>query len=150
MKRNPPIHRRRGFTLIELIVVMLILAILAALIVPRVVGRGDDAKRAKAATDLSRAANLLQQFRLDTGRYPTMEEGLMALRTPPGDIQNWKGPYTEKAIPPDPWGMEYIYEFPGPDGDDSFLLMSFGQDMAEGGEGNNADIIEGTDATAQQ
>ena len=149
MNNYSPIRRRRGFTLIELIVVMLILAILAALIVPRVIGRSDDAKRAKAATDLSRLAGLLQQFRLDVGRYPSTEEGLMALRTPPSDVSNWKGPYTEKGIPPDPWGFEYIYEFPGPDGDDSFLLMSFGQDGAEGGEGNNADIIKGTDANQQ-
>lgn len=138
-------RRLRGFTLIELLVVILILAILAALIVPRVVGRTDDAKRAKAATDISTLSGLLQQFRLDTGRYPTTEEGLTALRQAPADIQNWRGPYSTKAIPADPWGYEYVYEYPGPTGDDSFLLMSFGGDGAEGGEGANEDIVEGAE-----
>lgn len=135
--------RSTAFTLIELLVVILILAILAALIVPRVVGRTDDAKRAKAASDISTLSSLLQQFRVDTDRFPTTEEGLNALRTPPSDIRNWRGPYTTKPIPTDPWGNEYIYEYPGPGGEDTFLLMSYGADGAPGGEGNAADIIDG-------
>ena len=136
-------RRRKGFTLIELLVVILILAILAALIVPRVVGRTGDAKRAKAATDLSTLSGALETFRLDVDRYPTTEEGLQALRTSPGDANGWKGPYISKAIPPDPWGNEYIYEFPGADGDDSFLLMSYGADGAPGGAGEAADVTQG-------
>lgn len=146
MKRtnNHPIRKRLGFTLIELLVVILILGILAALIVPRVVNRQGDAKRAKAATDISTLSNLLQQFRLDTGRFPTSEEGLDALRNAPSDVQNWKGPYTTKAIPTDPWGYDYVYDYSG-EGSDTFVLMSFGSDGAEGGEGEAEDIAEGLD-----
>jgi general secretion pathway protein G len=137
------LRKRRGFTLIELLVVILILAILAALIVPRVIGRTSDAKRAKAASDISTLSGLLQTFRLDTDRFPTTEEGLQALRTQPSDVQNWKGPYTTKAIPTDPWGNPYQYEYPGPGGDDTFVLRSLGADGAPGGEGDAMDITEG-------
>ncbi len=136
---------RRAFTLIELLVVILILAVLAALIVPRVINRAAEGKRAKAATDMATLSSLLQQFRVDTDRFPTTEEGLNALRRRPADVQNWKGPYTTKAIPTDPWGNEYVYEYPGPDGEDSFLLICYGSDGAPGGEGDAADIIEGAD-----
>lgn len=136
-------RKQRAFTLIELLVVILILAILAALIVPRVVGRTGDAKVAKAKTDLATLANQLNNFRLDVDRYPTTEEGLNALRVQPGDGTGWKGPYLSKDVPLDPWNNEYVYEFPGADGQDSFSLMSFGSDGAPGGEGEAADIIEG-------
>lgn len=132
-------RRNTAFTLIELLVVILILAILAALIVPRVVGRTSDAKRAKAASDITTLSSLLQQYRVDTDTYPTTEEGLTALRVQPGDVSNWRGPYTSKDIPADPWGNEYVYESPGPDGQD-FLIMSYGADGAPGGEGDAADI----------
>ncbi|MGV3618266.1 MAG: type II secretion system major pseudopilin GspG [Fimbriimonas sp.] len=131
--------RKRAFTLIELLVVILILAILAALIVPRVVGRTDDAKIGRAKSDITTLANELDKFRLDTGRYPTTEEGLEALRTAPSDVEGWKGPYLKKAIPLDPWNGEYIYETPGVDGAD-YTIASLGADKAEGGEGPNADI----------
>jgi general secretion pathway protein G len=140
MKRN-----RKAFTLIELMVVVLILAVLAALIVPRVMGRQDDAKRAKAASDIATMSGLLQQFRLDTDRFPTTEEGLEALRIQPPNVDNWKGPYTQRPIPVDPWGNEYVYEYPGPGGEDTFLLMSYGADGQPGGEGTAADIVEGDD-----
>lgn len=136
-------HQRRAFTLIELLVVILILAILAALIVPRVIGRTSDAKRAKAATDIATLSGLLNTFRLDTDRFPTSEEGLEALRVQPADVQNWKGPYTTKPLPTDPWGNEYLYEWPGAAGDDSFILMSLGADGQVGGEGDASDIAEG-------
>lgn len=135
--------RRKGFTLIELIVVMLILAILAALIVPRIVGRTTDAKRSKAATDIARLSSIVEAFRLDVGRYPSSEEGLQALRTAPSDVNNWKGPYLMDALPPDPWGFDYMYEYPGPDGDDSFIVGSYGGDGAEGGTGEAEDILKG-------
>lgn len=143
MNFNPNLKRRKGFTLIELLVVILILAILAAMIVPRVVGRTDDAKRAKALSDLAALSSALSQFRLDVGRYPTTEEGLEGLRTAPADATGYRGPYTTKSIPLDPWGFDYSYEYPGSGGGDSYLLMSFGQGGAEGGEGNESDIIEG-------
>lgn len=136
-------QRGKAFTLIELLVVILILAILAALIVPRVVGRTGDAKRAKAASDLATLSGSLETFRLDVDRYPTTEEGLQALRAAPSDANGWKGPYISKSIPPDPWGNEYVYEFPGSSGDDSFLIMSYGADGAPGGEGEAADVTQG-------
>jgi len=132
--------RRRAFTLIELLVVILILAVLAALIVPRVITRASDAKRAKAASDIAVLGSSLNQFRLDCDRYPTTEEGLDALRVQPGDVQGWRGPYLERALPPDPWGNAYIYESPGPDGDDSYYLVSYGKDGAPGGEGEAMDV----------
>lgn len=143
MKQRSSSSRRFGFTLIELLVVILILAILAAMIVPRVIGRTDDAKRAKAATDLAALASALSQFHLDVGRYPTTEEGLEALRSAPADATGYRGPYTMKAIPTDPWGFDYVYEFPGANGEDTYLLESLGADGQEGGDGNNSDIIEG-------
>ena len=133
--------RRPGaaFTLIELMVVILILAILAALVVPRVVGRTSDAKRAKAASDISTLSSLLQQYRVDNDNYPSSEDGLNALRVQPSDAKNWRGPYSSKDIPTDPWGNEYVYESPGPD-DQDFLIVSYGEDGAPGGEGDASDI----------
>ncbi|MGI4791544.1 MAG: type II secretion system major pseudopilin GspG [Janthinobacterium lividum] len=130
---------RRAFTLIEMLVVILILAILAALIIPRLIGRTSDAKIAKAKSDIATVSSLLQQYRLDSDRYPTTEEGLNALRVKPSSAKNWKGPYTTKDIPLDPWGSPYVYQAPGPDGQD-FLVTSYGADNAPGGEGDAADI----------
>ncbi len=131
---------RKGFTLIELLVVILILAILAALIVPRVVGRTSDAKKAKALADIDSLRTAIGTFRLDCDRYPTTEEGLQSLRTQPGDVQGWRGPYLEKPLPLDPWGFDYVYEYPGAHGSDSYSLYSNGSDGAPGGEGDAADI----------
>jgi general secretion pathway protein G len=134
----------RGFTLIELMVVILILAILAALIVPRVVGRQDQAKIAKAQNDEAQLRSFLQLFRNDTGRFPSSDEGLDALVTQPSDVKGWQGPYPDKGVPLDPWGNPYVYEYPGPDGDEnSFSIVSYGADAAPGGTGNNADIRDG-------
>ena len=134
----------KGFTLIELLVVIMIIAILAALIVPRIINRGDEAKITAAKADISTLRGLIQTYKLDTGSYPTSEEGLQALRTAPSGVTNWKGPYADKDIPLDPWQHEYVYQYPGPDGDNSFTLKSLGHDGQEGGEGDNADIGEGT------
>lgn len=131
--------KNRAFTLIEMLVVVLILAILAALIVPRVVNRTSDAKISKAKSDIATLSSLLQQYRVDNDKYPATEQGLVALRIQPNDAGNWKGPYTSKDIPPDPWGNEYSYESPGPDGQD-FYIVSYGADGAPGGDGDNLDI----------
>lgn len=127
--------RTKAFTLIELMVVILIIAILAAMIVPRIITRSEDAKDAKAVSDLRTISKMLSTLRLDTGNYPTAEQGLEALRS--SDAPGWKGPYIENDLPLDPWGNEYIYEFPGPDGDDSFYLHSAGRD----GQDNTDDDI---------
>ena len=132
-------RQKRGFTLIEMLVVILILAILAALIIPRLIGRTSDAKIAKAKSDIATVSGLLQQYRLDTDKYPTTEEGLTALRVRPSSAKNWKGPYTTKDIPMDPWGNPYVYQSPGPDGQD-FLVVCYGADGAPGGDGDAADI----------
>ncbi|MBI1756696.1 MAG: type II secretion system major pseudopilin GspG [Fimbriimonas ginsengisoli] len=133
---------RRAFTLIELMVVIIIIAILAALVVPRVVGRASQAKVAAAKADISTFHTLLEHFRLDNDRYPTTQEGLQALRTAPSDAKNWKGPYMDHDLHPDPWGYDYHYEYPGPNGKDSFTLLSYGSDGAPGGDGDAADILD--------
>lgn len=139
-------HRNKAFTLIELLVVILIIAILAALIVPRVVNRTSDAKRAKALSDIAALTTALNAFRLDCDRFPSTEEGLDALRNQPGDVRGWRGPYLEKPITTDPWENAYVYEYPGPRGDDSYTLLSYGADGAPGGEGDATDIGSEVDA----
>src|SRR5688500_10906195 len=113
MNRKTNLKNKKGFTLIELMVVIMILAILAALIIPKVVGRQEDAKRAQAAANMQELAKALEQFRVDCDRYPTSEEGLEALREAPADITNWRGPYIMKGIPVAPWTNEYEYESDG-------------------------------------
>ncbi len=129
---------RKGFTLIELVVVILILAILASLIIPRIVGRSDDAQRAKAASDIATLRAQVQMYRTDVGSYPEM---LQDLRSRPSEgSDGWKGPYLDKELPTDPWGNEYDYQVSS-DGE-NFTIISYGKDGAPGGDGNNADIGE--------
>ena len=132
-------RQKSAFTLIELLVVILILAISAALIVPRLISRAGEAKIAKAASDIATLSSALSQFRLDCDRFPTTEEGLDALRTQPSDVKGWRV-YLEKPIPADPWGNPYVYEYPGSGGEDTYTLLSYGKDGAPGGEGENQDI----------
>lgn len=134
--------RKLGFTLIELMVVLAILALLAAAILPNVVGKSDSAKQAKAKADIAVLEGLLDNFYLDMGRYPTTEEGLNALCTPPdGDNPKWKGPYSKKKITPDPWGKPYQYVCPGTHSSQPYEVWSNGRDEQEGGTGPDADII---------
>jgi general secretion pathway protein G len=129
--------RRRGFTLIELLVVILILGILAALIVPKVIGQTDKAKIGAANADLATLSASLDNFRLDCGRYPSTDEGLQALLTPPSGLEGkWGGAYI-KEIPNDPWGHPYVYKSPGSiGGQDSYTVESFGASGQEGGPDN--------------
>jgi general secretion pathway protein G len=128
-----------GFTLIELMVVLVIIGVLAALIVPNVLDRADDARATAAKTDVNNLMQALKLYKLDNQRYPTGEQGLQALVAKPGVAPaptNWK-PYVEK-LPNDPWGRPYQYLNPGVKGE--IDVMSFGADGQPGGEGKNADI----------
>jgi general secretion pathway protein G len=132
-----PAHR--GFTLIELMVVLVIIGVLAALIVPNVLDRADDARATAARTDVNNLVQALKLYRLDNQRYPSGEQGLQALVTKPASgtlPPNWK-PYLDK-LPNDPWGRPYRYLHPGIKGE--IDVMSFGADGEPGGEGKNADI----------
>jgi len=107
---------RAGFTLIELLVVIIILAILAAVVIPRVIGRTEDARIAKAVADVSTIDGVLDQYKLDVGEYPTTDEGLQALVTNVANSDRWNGPYLKNGLPNDPWGNPYLYAFPGEHG----------------------------------
>ena len=130
---------RPGFTLIELMVVLVIIGVLAALIVPNVLNRADDARTMAARTDVNNLVQALKLYRLDNQRYPSAEQGLAALVSKPTTEPippNWK-PYVDK-LPNDPWNRPYQYLNPGIKGE--FDVMSFGADGQPGGEGNNADV----------
>ena len=133
----------RGFTLIELMVVIVILGILAGLIIPRIMGRPEEARRMKARVQMESIETALKLYKLDSGSYPTTEQGLQALVEAPavGELaKNWrKGGYLEKGkVPKDPWDNEYAYLSPGLNGD--FDLISYGKDGQPGGEDENEDI----------
>lgn len=131
--------RQRGFTLIELMVVLAIIGILAALVVPNVLNRADDARITAARTDVANLMQALKLYKLDNRNYPTPEQGLQALVVKPttGPVPaNWK-PYIDK-LPTDPWGRPYQYLSPGLKGEVD--VLSLGADGQAGGEGNNADI----------
>jgi general secretion pathway protein G len=136
-------HNRRGFTLIEIMVVIVILALLAALVGPKIMGRTDDAKIQTTKTQIRSLESALKLYKLDNGVYPTTEQGLNSLVTKPtvGVIpKNYKeGGYLEsKNVPKDGWGNDYLYVSPGEHGD--YDLYSYGADGVKGGEGKNADI----------
>lgn len=131
-------RNERGFSLIELIVVLVILGLLATVVAPKVIGRLKGAKKELAKVDIANLEQALDLFSFDMGHYPTTAEGLSALLANPGGDQ-WKGPYLKKeAIPKDPWQREFVYRSPGQHGD--YDLFSLGADGQEGGEGENADI----------
>jgi len=132
------LRSERGFTLIELLVVVIILGLLAALVGPRFFGRVGQAKQAAAKVQIESLGTALDQFKLDTSRYPTTQEGLQALDANPGNLAGWEGPYLKKNVPPDPWGNPYQYKSPGDHGE--YDLWSNGADNAPGGEGEAVDV----------
>ncbi|MBX3345521.1 MAG: type II secretion system major pseudopilin GspG [Nitrospira sp.] len=132
-----------GFSFIEVMIVVVILAILATLLIPRVMGRTEDAKRAAAKAQISNIESALQLYKLDNGNFPSTEQGLKALVERPASgpaASNWKaGGYLPK-VPVDPWGAPYKYTVPSPQGAE-FEVLSFGADGMSGGDGKNADIV---------
>lgn len=131
-------RNRHGFTLIELLVVMVIIGLLAALVGPRFIRQEEKAKIKAAKAQIELLGTALDTFRLDVGRYPSSQEGLEALRTKPGGLERWDGPYLKKDLPLDPWGKAYAYKSPGEHG--AFDIVSYGADGAPGGEEDNRDI----------
>lgn len=138
MSEGKILKDRRGFTLVELLVVMVIIGLLAALVGPRIFPKIGKGKQAAARAQIELLGQALDQFRLDTGRYPTTQEGLTALMMNPG-INGWEGPYLRKALPKDPWGKSYQYQSPGSHGD--YDLFSYGKDGSAGGKKENKDIV---------
>ncbi|MCW8845629.1 MAG: type II secretion system major pseudopilin GspG [Gammaproteobacteria bacterium] len=131
-------NRSGGFTLLELLVVMVIIGLLAGLVGPRYFKQVGKSQSKVAAAQIDALDKALVQFRLDVDRFPTTEEGLAALNEAPPDAVNWGGPYLQKDVPNDPWGRPYIYAEPGNHGD--FDLSTLGKDGRPGGTAENADI----------
>jgi general secretion pathway protein G len=131
--------RARGFTLVELLVVLAILGLLVGLVGPQVMRTLGTSKTKTARIQIENLAGTLDMFRLEVGRYPTSEEGLQALVEKPGDASNWNGPYLKKGqVPKDPWGFDYQYRSPGEHG--AFDVWTLGADNRDGGEGEDQDV----------
>ena len=143
-RRQARRHARRGFTLIELLVVIVVLGVLATLVAPNVFRHVGSAKEATARAQIEMLGAALDAYRLDTGRYPTTEQGLGALWQQPSiepRALNWRGPYLRKPVPSDPWGTPYLYRAPGTESGTGYDLASLGADGKVGGMGENADVV---------
>jgi len=140
----PPVRDNTGFTLIEVLVVIAVIAMLAALVAPNVFQHVGTAKDATARSQIELLGAALDAYRLDNGRYPTTEQGLEALQVEPTNQPvptNWRGPYLRKAVPEDPWGLPYHFVSPGEVNPRGYDLFSLGADGEPGGEGEDADIV---------
>ena len=133
-------RRRAGVTLIEMLVVVTIIALFAALVAPRMLRKSDTARVTLAHAQINSFMTALGSYKLDTGLFPSTEEGLQALRAQPANLSQWQGPYLPQEIPVDPWGRPYVYKFPGEHGDEPDII-SYGADGQPGGDGINADIV---------
>ncbi len=133
-----PLKRQQGFTLMELLLVLVIVGLLAAVVGPSMYQRIKPAKETAVREQIENFGTALDIFLVDMGRYPTTQEGLNVLRTKPDGSQKWNGPYLKKEIPKDPWGNAYVYRAPGRSG--GYEIISYSEDGREGGEGDNADI----------
>jgi len=131
--------RRRGFTLLELLVVMVIIGLLAGYVGPKFFSQIGKAETKTARAQLDALGKALDQYRIDTGRYPSSEQGLAALVSKPANEPRWSGPYLQKGVPADPWGRQYLYKIPGEHGE--YDLLSYGKDGQPGGTGDAEDVI---------
>ncbi len=136
--RSKPMKSDRGFTLIELLIVISIIALLAALVGPRLFPKLGKGKQAAARTQIELIGQALDHFRMDVGRYPLTQEGLQVLMTNPG-LESWEGPYLKKNVPNDPWARPYIYQCPGVHGE--YDLICYGRDGSPGGDSEDKDIV---------
>lgn len=133
-------NQARGFTLLELLVVILIIGLLTGIVAPRFLGQIGRSETTAARAQLDAFDKALQGYRIDTGRFPSSGQGLKALVNQPSDEPRWRGPYMRDDIPVDPWGSAYQYRQPGVNGRD-YDLLSYGRDRAAGGIGDDADIV---------
>src|SRR5579885_3914223 len=147
MKRRSRLEA--GVTLIEMLVVVTIIALFAALVLPKMMGQADKARKTAARAQINAYMTALGSYKLDTGTFPTTEQGLQALRVKPEGVERWDGPYLPQEIPLDPWGHPYVYKFPGDHGDEPDIV-SYGNDGRPGGDGEDADILSWTNRTGQE
>lgn len=133
-----PRTAKRGFTLLELLVVMVIIGLLAGIVAPQYFLQIGKSSTKVARAQIESLGQALDQYRLDVGRYPTQDQGLNALRDAPANVPQWRGPYLKRAVPADPWGHAYVYQQPGQHGE--YDLLSLGSDGQPGGDGDAADV----------
>ena len=137
-------RQQAGITLIEMLVVVTIIALFAALVAPVMFRQSDKARVTAAKAQINSFMTALGAYKLDTGVVPSTEEGLQALRVKPANLDSWQGPYLPKDIPLDPWGHPYVYKYPGDHGDEPDII-SYGADGQPGGDSYNADIVSWKD-----
>jgi general secretion pathway protein G len=138
--RRPRRASQAGITLIEMLVVVTIIALFAALVAPRMLRKTDTARVTAARAQINAFMTALGAYKLDTGIFPTTEQGLQALRVAPPGVNQWQGPYLPQEIPVDPWGRPYLYKYPSEHGDEADIIC-YGADGQPGGESINADVV---------
>ena len=138
--RQPRRNGQAGVTLIEMLVVLMIIGLFAALVAPRMFRKSDAARVTAARAQINSFMTALGAYKLDTGMFPTTEQGLQALRDRPTGLTQWDGPYLPQEIPVDPWARPYAYKFPGVHGDEPDII-SYGADGQPGGEALNSDVV---------
>ena len=138
---TPKRSRQAGVTLIEMLVVVTIIALFAALVGPSLFRQGDKARVTAARVQIKNFMTALGMYKLETGVFPTTEQGLAALRVAPSGVKQWQGPYLPQDVPADPWGNPYVYRYPPENGGNEPEIMSYGADGQPGGEDIAADIV---------
>jgi general secretion pathway protein G len=133
-------NKARGFTLLELLVVIVIIGLLSAFVAPKYFGQIGRSKTQVAKAQIEAFEKGLDQYRIDVGHYPTTDQGLVALFAAPNSEANWHGPYLKKGVPHDPWNNAYVYRAPGNDGRE-YDILSHGADGQQGGGGEDADVV---------